>query len=426
MRKVLIADDEEPVRLAMRRLFVSAFGCEVIEVSDGVAALDALGAHDDLTMAVLDIGMPVISGLEVLEVIRDSADHSSLPVVLFTGTNDEHSARRAIEAGANDFLLKPFRLQHIRPRIESLLNMPRTRVARATGAALPHAGPVVVVDDSEDFQHMVTSTLALSHEVVTVPSGVAALELCRERPPFVVLIGPETGLLKGPLLARKIREAGCPDTVVVQVHDGDGETTDEAFDASLARTYVPETFMLAFRRCYEKRFSLTAEHLPAFTLVRRSAKSSAQQALGMLAKTDVSVSELEQAERRPGDLAACLTLTMWRNTVAIDMELRCSPEVAKQTAASVLGVDAERVTPEDAQSAVGELANIVAGRIQGIVARDFGPARFTIPKTAVDETGTATHVQLALRASATASDATFDLLMAARPLKVRPSGVKAA
>ena len=67
-----------------------------------------------------------------------------------------------------------------------------------------------------------------------------------------------------------------------------------------------------------------------------------------------------------------------------------------------------------------------AGRIQGIVARDFGPARFTIPKTAVDETGTATHVQLALRASATTSDSTFDLLMAARPLKVRPSGVKAA
>ena len=112
--------------------------------------------------------------------------------------------------------------------------------------------------------------------------------------------------------------------------------------------------------------------------------------------------------------------------MAVDMELRCSPATARQTAASVLGADAATVTPEDAQSAVGELANLVAGRIQGIVAKDYGPARFTIPKTDVETTAATSRVQLALRAEARDSDVTFDLLMRARPLRVRAPGIKAA
>lgn len=424
MKKVLIADDEEPVRLAMRRLFTSAFGCEVLEAADGMAALGLLGEHDDLALAVVDITMPVVSGLEILEVIRESPVHATLPVIVFTGNNDEHSARRAIEGGASDFILKPFRLAQVRPRIEHLLNTPRPQVARSNGD-VPHAGPVLVIDESEDFQHLVNSALAVSHEVLTAASGVAGLELCRERTPFAVLIGPDTGLLHGALLAQKIRDVDCTESVLIQVRDEDEGGLDEVFDASMTRTYVPETFKNLFRQCYERRFSLSVD-LPVFNLIRRTARSAAQQALGMLAQTDVNVSVLPEADRRADDVVSRVTLTMWKGTMAVDMELRCSPATARKTAASVLGADADSVTPEDAQSAVGELANLVAGRLQGIVAKDFGPARFTIPKTEVETAAATSHVQLALRAEATDSDATFDLLMSARPLRVRTPGIKAA
>lgn len=401
----------------MRRLLTSAFGCEVIEATDGMSAIDALSTHDHFDLAVIDIGMPVMSGLEVLDVIRESDVHATLPVVFFSGTHDESTARTAISAGANDFMVKPFRLSVVKPRLEQALRAPRKMQEKAS-ASVAQGGPVVVIDGSPDFLHFCSSALAGAHTVLTTHSGVGAIELCRTERPFAVLIGGETGLLKADLLARKIRESGCPESVLIAVLDEPTPGIPRDFDAALTRTFVPEAFTKAFRQCYERRFSLVAD-LPAFALVRKTAISSAQQALGMLAHTDVAVTTLEQAERRAGDVLAAVTLSMWKGTVAVDMELRCSLDAAKITAANLLGIDAATTSEEDACSAVGELANIVAGRIQGIVAADYGPSTFTIPKLSLDQTPSDASVQLALRATATDASVSFDLLMSARPVRVR-------
>ncbi len=417
-RKVLVADDEESVRLAMRRLFSSAFGCEVVEAADGLAALNMLAAHEDLSLAVLDVGMPVMSGLELLGVIRDSPAHADLPVVFFSGSNQEDVLREAIQAGASDFMLKPFRLAQIRPRIEQILSQPRA-VTKRPAVGAPHTGPVLVVDGSADTRHFVSSTLAMEHTVITCATGHDALQQCLAARPFVVLVGTETGLLHGEFLGRKIRDTGCGESVLLRMpDDGEVDPPSDVWDATVPRTFVPATFMDAFRVSCEKRFSLTAD-LPAFGIVKKTAMTAAKQALGMLAHTDVTVAVLKDSVRTVGDVVASVTLTMWKGTAAVDIELRCSPDTARSTAASLLGIDEASAAPEDACSAVGELINIVAGRIQVAVAGEYGPARFTLPKISLDEKPSTERVQLALRATASASSATFDLLMRARAVKLR-------
>lgn len=163
---------------------------------------------------------------------------------------------------------------------------------------------------------------------------------------------------------------------------------------------------------------MTAD-LTAFTIVRKTAMSAGQQALGMLAQSEVAVTVRPEGTRTAGDVVARVTLSMWKGSVAVDMELRCSLDVANRTAAGMLSMDLAETTEEDGCSAVGELINIVAGRIQVAVAPAFGPAAFTIPQIAVEQIVAESPAQLVLRASAKDSPITFDLLMSARPVMAK-------
>ena len=418
MRKVLVADDEESVRLSLRRLLTSSFGCEVIEAQDGVSAVEVLTTHPELSLAVVDINMPVLNGLEVLEIVRQSPTHETLPFVVFSGTDDEDAAREAIALGADDFLLKPFRLAVVKPRLERALARPRGVPSRPKTSDLPQSGPVLVVDGSADFRHFVSNALTASHEVVQAATGVAALDLCRSKRPSAVIIGDDIGLLKPGLLARKIREIGCTDSALVAVVDEAGGRAPIGFDSHLQRTFVADTFSRAFRVCYEERFSLLSD-IPAFTLVRNTATTSARQALGMLANTDVTVQQVTAPARQAGDVSARSTLTMARGTIAVDIELRCTVAAAMDTASGLLGLAPGEAIEEDALSAVGELTNVIAGRIQGAAAVAHGPASFTIPKIVIDTVATPERTQFALRASSPGTSVAFDVLLSARPIKVR-------
>ena len=288
--------------------------------------------------------------------------------------------------------------------------------ARHTGR--PRPGTAGASDVSYACARRGSVFLSVAHLVLATGSGVDAIDICRRERPFAVLIGGDTGLLKMGLLARKLRESGCAESVLINVVDNDTCPSAVGFDAVMTRTFVPDAFVRAFQECYAQRFSLTAD-LTDFTIVRKTAMSAAQQALGMLAQSEVAVTVRPEGTRTAGDVVARVRLSMWKGAVAVDMELRCSLDVANRTAASMLSMDLAETTEEDGCSAVGELINIVAGRIQVAVAPAFGPAAFTIPQIAVEQIVAESPAQLVLRASAKDSPITFDLLMSARPVMAK-------
>lgn len=132
MTTVLIADDDPVVRDVVRR-YLERDGHEVAVAQDGTEALALLG---DLRvdLAVLDLMMPGPDGLALCRSVRQSKGYD-LPVILLTALSEEHDRIAGLEAGADDYLTKPFSPRELVLRIRALLR-------RAAPPTAPTAAPL--------------------------------------------------------------------------------------------------------------------------------------------------------------------------------------------------------------------------------------------------------------------------------------------
>ncbi|HET7476254.1 MAG TPA: response regulator transcription factor [Dermatophilaceae bacterium] len=116
MTRVLLAEDDtaisEPLARALRRE-----GYDVDVRADGRGALEA--ANDGPDLVVLDLGLPSLDGLEVCRRIR--ADGRAVPVLILTARADEVDTVVGLDAGADDYVTKPFRLAELLARVRALL-----------------------------------------------------------------------------------------------------------------------------------------------------------------------------------------------------------------------------------------------------------------------------------------------------------------
>ena len=119
---VLAIEDEPDLRRLLGIIFSHA-GYEVAEAGDGEAGLAAF-AERQPDVVVLDIGLPLLDGWQVLERIRATSD---IPVMLLTARAMEAEKARAAEAGADDYVTKPFRRRDLVARIAALLDRPGGR-----------------------------------------------------------------------------------------------------------------------------------------------------------------------------------------------------------------------------------------------------------------------------------------------------------
>ena len=114
---VLVTDDERSVRSAVRRA-LTLEGYRVSEAEDGAQALDAI-ARDRPDALVLDVMMPELDGLQVCRALRDGGD--ALPVLMLTARDEIDQRVRGLDAGADDYLVKPFALEELLARLRALL-----------------------------------------------------------------------------------------------------------------------------------------------------------------------------------------------------------------------------------------------------------------------------------------------------------------
>jgi two-component system response regulator MprA len=117
MKKVLVVDDEPAVRDALERALRSA-GYLVTTAADGRAALDAT-ASGQPDLVVLDVLMPVMDGFEMCRHLREVGDRT--PVLMLTARDAVGDRVEGLDAGADDYLVKPFALEELLARIRALL-----------------------------------------------------------------------------------------------------------------------------------------------------------------------------------------------------------------------------------------------------------------------------------------------------------------
>jgi len=113
--KILIADDDPQILRALR-ITLSARGYEVDTAADGREALKrATEGHPDII--VLDLGMPGLTGIEVIEAVRA---WSTVPILVVSGRSDSLDKVEALDAGADDYVTKPFAADELLARIRAL------------------------------------------------------------------------------------------------------------------------------------------------------------------------------------------------------------------------------------------------------------------------------------------------------------------
>jgi DNA-binding response OmpR family regulator len=123
LRHVLVADDEPHIgRIIKMKLEQGPF--RVTLVYDGREAMEAIDRDEDISLVLLDLMMPHLSGLDVLAAVRANPKHAHLPCIILTAAGQEQQHTRAMELGATDFLMKPFSPKRLYARAAELVGLP--------------------------------------------------------------------------------------------------------------------------------------------------------------------------------------------------------------------------------------------------------------------------------------------------------------
>jgi two-component system chemotaxis response regulator CheY len=106
-KTVLVVDDSSTVRqqvaLALRHA-----GFDIVEAADGQEGLATIESNRDIAMVVCDVNMPVLNGLEMVERIKSRPEHKALPILMLTTEGQPALIKRARQAGAVGWIVKPF------------------------------------------------------------------------------------------------------------------------------------------------------------------------------------------------------------------------------------------------------------------------------------------------------------------------------
>lgn len=117
---ILLIDDCDMMQRFLKPVFKDDFN--VVTSSSGMEAILYLRNQPAPSLILLDFNLPEMSGLDVLKAIRESRVWNDVPVVMLSGIKDAEKRWQCLEAGANDFISKPFHPKELRLRVNLMLN----------------------------------------------------------------------------------------------------------------------------------------------------------------------------------------------------------------------------------------------------------------------------------------------------------------
>jgi two-component system chemotaxis response regulator CheY len=117
--RALIVDDSRAMRLILTRI-LGELGFETVDARNGREALTWVAAGGQFDVALVDWNMPEMNGYDFLVALRADATYRALPVIMVTTETETTQVMRALEAGANEYIMKPFTKDIIRGKLDLL------------------------------------------------------------------------------------------------------------------------------------------------------------------------------------------------------------------------------------------------------------------------------------------------------------------
>lgn len=119
--KVLTVDDSKTIRMIVKKAF-RPYNCEVYEAENGVEGLSSVGSLKP-DLIVLDITMPVMNGIEMLEKLKGVPEFQDIPVIMLTAESGKDNVMRIVKMGVKDYLVKPFKDVQLIEKAEKIVKL---------------------------------------------------------------------------------------------------------------------------------------------------------------------------------------------------------------------------------------------------------------------------------------------------------------
>ena len=119
--KVLTVDDSKTIRMIVKKAFKS-FDCEIVEAENGQEGLDAAG-REKPDLIILDITMPVMTGVEMLEKLKSDAGLKNIPVIMLTAESGKDNVMQIVKMGVQNYMVKPFKGEQLIERVRSVVEL---------------------------------------------------------------------------------------------------------------------------------------------------------------------------------------------------------------------------------------------------------------------------------------------------------------
>jgi len=114
--RALVIDDSRTTRKILSRM-LNTLGFDTVEAANGLEGLDRLREMGASDLVLVDWNMPVMDGFDFVRTVRAEREYDNVPLVMVTTHNDMESVAKALEAGATEFIMKPFTEDVIREKL---------------------------------------------------------------------------------------------------------------------------------------------------------------------------------------------------------------------------------------------------------------------------------------------------------------------
>ncbi len=141
--RILVVEDEHDIAGLIRHTLERSGGAEVETVVSGDQALKAAAEHPP-DLILLDLNLPVLGGLEVCRLLRSRPETSGVPIIMLTARTSEGDRVTGLDAGADDYVVKPFSLRELAARVRAVLRRAVAESAPPTPAV--YRGEHIVAD----------------------------------------------------------------------------------------------------------------------------------------------------------------------------------------------------------------------------------------------------------------------------------------
>ncbi|MGE3842471.1 MAG: PleD family two-component system response regulator [Vicinamibacterales bacterium] len=383
---VLIADHDPQSRYLLRRALVGEWKLGITEVDNGVAALERI-AETAYQLLILEEGLPLLDGLEVLEVIRAEPRTSKLPVVVTGKDVTEAKLRRIIELGVTDFVVKPFGVERLLSRLTRIVKQlveaddERDPSREVKHVGLAAAERALVIEASAPFRQLLLTLLRKRVTAVGVAVGTQAVRAAVEQPPDVVFVGEDTGILHGTLLVSKLKSLpDCRGATFIAILPPDQELdaeTRKLYQGTLRRTTredLLEEGLVEVFRGQEVRTKLQEK----LSHITKHVRKTAVEVFEILTGCEVRVEPVSNPESITGEMAA-MDLPIVGTDTILRFGVRGATDSIRQLA-SWLGTEIPEDSPSGVADLLAESLNLVAGGLRNWLIDDGLEVRMNMPE----------------------------------------------